>query len=206
MRIVQQVFLDHLFKIWDKKPRFILTFILFLTIILTPPFYRVLPTMADRFNINDAYLDIPNVGTGFRNGFAYYIDPNKRNDDLPYKFGTETLNNLPTNSIVISEWFTDTDEYFVLRHFTKVEQLRPDVTVFGWMTIDPASFDPQLAMDVIEKSFPEHPVYLASLSERFYASSKLIEMYCIMPENNLYRLYTKEDDSKQCLGIESITE
>jgi len=198
--------LNYLFKIWDKKPRFILTFILFLTIILIPPFYRVLPTLADRFNMDDAYFAIPDVGTGFRNGLAYYIDPYKRDDDLPYEFGTETLDNLPMNAMVISEWFTDTDEYFVLRHFTKVEQIRPDVTVFGWMTIDPASFDPQLVLDIIEESFPKHPIYLASLSERFYASSKLIEIYCVIPENNLYRLYPRDDENRQCLGIESITE
>jgi hypothetical protein len=74
------------------------------------------------------------------------------------------------------------------------------------MTVAPGSFDPQLVLDVIEESLPEHPVYLASLSEKFYASSKLIEMYCIVPENNLYRVYPKEEDSLQCLGIDSITE
>lgn len=198
--------LNHVFNIWDKKPRFILRFTLILTIILLPSFYHVLPTLADRFNMDDAYLAIPDVGTGIRNGLAYYIDPNKKDDNLPYEFGTETLNNLPINALVISEWFTDTDEYFVLRHFTKVEQIRPDVTLIGWMTIDPTSFDSQLVLDIIEESFSKHPVYLASLSERFYASSKLIKMYCVMPENNLYRLYPKKDGNMQCLGIESITE
>jgi hypothetical protein len=40
------------------------------------------------------------------------------------------------------------------------------------MTVPPEAFDPQLVLDVIEESLPEHPVYLASLSERFYASSR----------------------------------
>ena len=197
--------LNYILNTWDKKPRFVLTFILFLTIILTPPFYHSLPAFADRFGMDDSSLDIPQVGIGVRNGLAYYIDPYKRRDYDAYDFGTQILDDLPPNAIVIAEWFTDTDEYFVLRHFTKVEQIRPDVTVLGWMTIDPASFDPQLVLDVIEESFPQRPVYLASLSERFYASSKLIKMYCIMPENNLYRLYPKDDD-RQCLGIGSITE
>jgi hypothetical protein len=198
--------LDHLLKILDKKPRFILTFILFLAIVLTPPFYRSLPPIATKFGVNDDSLDIPKVGFGFRNGLAYYIDPYKREDYDAYDFGTQTLYDLPPDAIVIAEWFTDTDEYFVLRHFNKVEGLRPDVTVLGWMTVPPEAFDPQLVLDVIEESLPEHPVYLASLSERFYASSKLIEMYCILPENNLYRVYPKEGDSLQCLGIDSITE
>ncbi|HKJ37964.1 MAG TPA: hypothetical protein VJ972_04260, partial [Anaerolineales bacterium] len=170
------------------------------------PFYHSLPTLADRFGMDDPYFDIPDVGTGVRNGLAYYIDPYKRGDYAAYDFGTQTLNKLPANAIVIAEWYTDTDEYFILRHFTKVEGVRPNVTVHGWMTSAPASFDSQLVLDVIEESFPEHPICLASLSERFYASPKLIEMYCILPENNLYRLYSKGDDSSRCLGIDSITE
>ncbi|HSG42931.1 MAG TPA: DUF2723 domain-containing protein [Anaerolineales bacterium] len=198
--------LNHIFNTWDKKPRFILTSSLILIIILLPPFYRVLPNLSETVGMDDAYFDIPNVGTGVRNGFAYYIDPNKRDDNLPYEFGIEAMKNLPPNSIVIAEWYTDTDEYFVLRHFNRVEGMRPDVTVHGWMTIPPASFDSQLVLDVIEDSFPGHPVYLASLSDRFYASSKLVEMYCILPENNLYRLYQRRDTDLQCLGIEDITE
>jgi hypothetical protein len=51
-----------------------------------------------------------------------------------------------------------------------------------------------------------HPVYLASLSDRFYAASRLVEMYCIVPENDLYRLYQKENNNPQCLGAEAVTE
>jgi hypothetical protein len=106
---------------------------------------------------------------------------------------------------VIAEWYTDTDEYFVLRYFNKVEGMRPDVTIFGWMTVAPASFDPQLVLDVIEDSISDRPVYLASLSEKFYVSSKLLEKYCIVPENNLYRLYPETDYTRKCLGVEAIT-
>ncbi|HEY4490986.1 MAG TPA: hypothetical protein VI958_03255, partial [Acidobacteriota bacterium] len=71
---------------------------------------------------------------------------------------------------------------------------------------DPFSFDSRLALDTIEESLTEHPVYLASLSERFYAASKLIEMYCIVPENNLYRLYQRGNIKLQCLEEEAVTE
>ncbi|HKI54418.1 MAG TPA: DUF2723 domain-containing protein [Anaerolineales bacterium] len=198
--------LNHLLKTLDEKPRFVLTFILLLTIILTPLFYIALPTLADRFGVNDASLDIPKVGTGVRDGLAYYINPYKHGDYEAHDFGIQTLNSLPPNAVVIAEWYTDTDEYFVLRYFNKVESVRPDVTVLGWMTVPPASFDPQLMLDIVEESLPDRPVYLASLSDRFYASSSLIEMYCIVPENNLYRLHPKDGDSLQCLGIDSITE
>ena len=183
--------LNYLLKTLDEKPRFVLTFILLLTIILTPLFYIALPTLADRFGVNDASLDIPKVGTGVRDGLAYYINPYKHGDYEAHDFGIQTLNSLPPNAVVIAEWYTDTDEYFVLRYFNKVESVRPDVTVLGWMTVPPASFDPQLMLDVVEESLPDRPVYLASLSDRFYDSSNLIEMYCIVPENNLYRLISK---------------
>ncbi|HEY5730274.1 MAG TPA: DUF2723 domain-containing protein [Anaerolineales bacterium] len=198
--------LNHIFISWDKKPRLILIFILFLAIILTPPFYHSLPTLADKFGVDDTSLDIPKVGTDVRNGLAYYIDPYKRGDYEAYDFGTQTLSDLPPNAIVIAEWYTDTDEYFVLRYFNKVEGIRPDVTVLGWMTSAPASFNSQLVLDEIEESFPQRPIYMASLSERFYASSKLIEMYCIVPKNNLYRLHPKYVQDIQCLGIDSVTD
>jgi hypothetical protein len=113
--------------------------------------------------------------------------------------------NLAPNSVLIAEWYTDTDEYFIIRYFKKVEKLRPDVTIYGWPTEDPFTFDSQLVLDVIEESFPTHPVYLASLSDEYYAASKLVLDYCIVPENNLYRLYEKDNDTSQCLGLDSIT-
>lgn len=204
--LLMGVGLDHLLHVLDKKPRLVLTSILLPSILLMPPFYRILPTLAGGFGMDDAFLGIPQVGIGVRDGFVYYIDPNKRGDTRPYDFGIETLDNLPQNATVIAEWYTDTDEYFVLRHFTAVEGLRPDVTILGWITVAPASFDPRLVLDVIEVNFPEHPIYLASLSERFYAASALVETYCIVPENNLYRLYPNNRRDLRCLGIESVTE
>lgn len=198
--------LNQLINKLDGRARFALTFILPLAIMLMPPFYRVLPNLAETFNMDDTYFGIPEVGTGVRNGFAYYIDPNKRGDNGAYDFGVQTLSNLPPNAVVITEWFTDTDEYFVLRHLTQVEGFRPDVTIHGWLTVAPASFDPQLVLDVIEDSFPEQPVYLASLSERFYSASELIDMYCIVPENNLYRVYPRGGDDLQCFGAEEVTD
>ncbi|MFN8386734.1 MAG: hypothetical protein U0X92_09985 [Anaerolineales bacterium] len=108
--------------------------------------------------------------------------------------------------MIIAEWYTDTDEYFVLRHFNRVEGVRPDVTVYGWMTIPPASFDPQTVLDLIQESISQRPVYVASLSERFYAASELIETYCIVPENNLYRLYERGNTTLPCLGLDSVTD
>jgi hypothetical protein len=190
----------------DGKVRPILISILILMILGTPFFYGALPGLLEKNGVNDASMGIPKIGTGVRDGLAYYINPNKRGDFNSYQFGSQTLAHLEPNSIVIAEWYTDTDEYFILRYFTEIKGYRSDVTVVGWPTQDPFSFDPQLVLKVIDDSFPHRPIYLASLSDKFYASSKLIEIYCIVPENNLYRLYEKGNINLQCLGKDSISE
>jgi hypothetical protein len=195
----------YAFQVIPEKRRFLLP-VLLGPLLITPFFYNSLPRLAERVGLNDASIGIPQIGIGIRDGLAYYINPNKRGDDQAYNFGYQTISNLAPDSIVIAEWYTDTDEYFILRYFSKVQKVRPDVTVLGWPTHDPFTFDAQLVQQVIEESFPERPVYLASLSDRFYDSSTLIKTYCIVPENNLYRLYQKESISLQCLDNNSVTE
>ena len=168
--------------------------------------YRAIPRLAESRGIDDSFLGIPQVGTGVRNGLAYYVDPNKRGDFLAFNFGNDTITNLPPHALVIAEWYTDTDEYFVLRHFTKVMGDRPDITIVGFPTDDPFSFDSQSVVDMIERSIATRPVYLASLSDRFYAASQLIETYCIVPENNLYRIYERGDTTLPCSSLDSITD
>lgn len=189
------------------KGRAIMAAVLGLLLLATPFFYTSLPVLAEKYGVNDASIGIPKIGTGVRDGLAYYINPNKRGDAHAYDFGFRTISQLPPGSVVIAEWYTDTDEYFILRYFSSVEPLRPDVTVAGWATRDPFSFDSRLVLDLIEDSLSTHPIYLASLSERFYAASELIERYCVVPENNLYRLYSlKEKAGHLCLGREAVTE
>jgi hypothetical protein len=188
------------------KRRYLFWGILGLLLLATPFFYMSLPRLTEQIGINDDFIGIPKIGTGVRNGLAYYINPYQRGDTSAYEFGEETLSSLPPNSVVLAEWYTDTDEYFILRYFTKIKKSRSDVTVVGWADQDPFYFDSQLTLDMIEDSLPEHPVYLASLSDKFYATSKLIKTYCIVPENNLYRLYQKENSASQCLGSDSVTE
>lgn len=204
--ILMALGLSRLFATMRTNSRFLLTFILFLLILLTPPFYRLVPQLARQNGIGDSLLGIPQIGTGLRDGFAYYIDPNKRGDFNAYDFGHETMISLKPNALVIAEWYTDTDEYFILRYFHKVEGLRPDVAILGLPTEDPFSFDSKLVLSAITDSFPERPVYLASLSEKFYSASTLTEVYCIVPEDNLYRLYEKSDTTLPCLKADSVTD
>jgi hypothetical protein len=197
---------DYAFSLFPGIGRILFPVVLGLLLIATPFFYMSLPSLTKQYDLNDATLGIPKVGTGVRDGLAYYITPYKRGDTSAYDFGEETLSNLPPNSVVIAEWYTDTDEYFILRYFTKIKKIRSDVTVIGWANQDPFYFDSQLSLDTIEDSLPEHPVYLASLSDKFYAASELVEMYCVIPENNLYRLYRIGNQALQCLEKDSITE
>lgn len=197
---------DSALRLLPRKMHFPLIGLLALLLLVTPFFYTALPGLAARQGLDDAVIGIPRIGTDVRNGLAYYINPNKRGDYDAYEFGSQTIMSLEANALVIAEWYTDTDEYFIFRYFTKVEPIRADVTVVGWAAEDPFHFDSHLALDVIEDSFRSRPVYLASLSDRFYAASFLVDEYCIVPENNLYRLYERTDDALRCLGIESVTE
>ena len=196
---------DYALNLLPRKSRFLFFGILGVLLVATPFFYMALPHFAERNGINDDLIGIPKIGTDVRDGLAYYMNPYKRGDTSAYDFGEKTISDLPPNSVVLAEWYTDTDEYFIFRYFTKIEKLRSDVTVVGWANQDPFDFDSQLALDVIEDSFPGHPIYLASLSDKFYAASKLVETYCIVPENYLYHLYPQSNDL-QCLGSTSVTE
>lgn len=196
----------HASGLIPEKARFLLPVVLASLLLGTPFFYQALPGLAAKNGLNDASIGIPKIGVGVRDGLAYYIDPNKRGDHAAYDFGSQTISSLAPHAIVIAEWYTDTDEYFILRYFTKVRPLRPDVTVLGWATQDPFSFDSRLVLDVVESSFHEHPIYLASLSQQFYAASTLIEKYCVVPESNLYRLYSRDDHDAACLDHDAVSE
>ncbi|MEW6406566.1 MAG: DUF2723 domain-containing protein, partial [Chloroflexota bacterium] len=196
----------HLFSALSERKCLILTSGLALTILATPSFYAALPGLARQAGMDDATLGIPQIGTGIRDGLAFYINPNKRGDTDAYIFGSHVVEGLAPNSVVLAEWYTDTDEYFVLRYFTTVKASRQDISLYGWPSDDPFTFDSKLAVGVIEDAFPERPVYLASLSERFYDASNLVEIYCVAPENNLYRLYPRGDSALPCLDINSVTE
>ena len=182
---------DHFLSGLRKNIRLISYGALGLLILGTPLFYAALPGLAKRAGLDDASAGIPQIGVGLRDGLSYYINPDKRGDFSAYDFGQQTVAGLAPEALVLAEWYTDTDEYFVLRYFVAVEGLRPDVTIVGWPAHDPFSFDSRLALDVIEDALPGRPVYLASLSDHFYASGQLVEKYCILPEDNLYRLYPR---------------
>ena len=145
-----------------------------------------------KIGITDQSLGIPKVGTDTRYGLAYYMDPNKRADTEAYQFGQEFYLQAPKDSLIIAEWYTDTDEFFVLQYFSTVESLRHDIDIMGWPLVDPFNFNSELVVSLIEREIQKRPIYLASLSNEFYNADLLMTKYCIVPELNLYRVYPNE--------------
>ena len=186
-------------KVWPDRSR-LLAAALVLPLLLMPLFYDAAPDLLRRLGINEEVFGVPQVGSGVRDGLAYYTNPNKRGDVAADAFGLQVLANLPQESVVLAEWYTDTDEYFVLRYFMAVDGLRPDVTLVTWTTQNPFSFDSDQALQVVAEELPHRPVYLASLSEEFYDAPTLLAEYCIVPEDLLYRVYPQDDGfERPCL-------
>ena len=186
-------------KLWPDR-RWILSTVLALPLLIMPLFYDAAPDLLRTIGVTEELFGVPQIGTGVRDGLTYYLNPNKHGDIDPYAFGIHTFYRLPEDSLVLSEWYTDTDEYFVLRYFAVVDGMRPDITLVGWPTVDPFTFDPKVAQQMIADELPNRPVYLASLSEEFYAAAILLEEYCVVPENNLYRVYPRTgEEERPCL-------
>ena len=166
--------------------------VLLAEVVALPFLYAAAPGWAQGAG-GDALLGIPQIGTGVRDGLAYYVNPNKHGDDGAWEFGQTTLAALPPNALVLAEWYTDTDEYFVLRYFTAVEHYRTDVALEGWPTEDPFLFDNAVAVARVRAETTMRPVYLASLDERYYGVAALRSDFCITPGHNLYRVYPRAD-------------
>lgn len=183
-------------KLWPDR-RWIVGAVLALPLLVTPLFYAAAPDLLRSVGVTEETFGVPQIGTGVRDGLEYYLNPNKNGDIGAYAFGVQTLGALPPDALVLAQWYTDTDEYFVLRYFSVVKGQRPDVTLIGWPTVDPFTFDLQLAREKIAAEGDRRPVYLASLSEEFYGASTLLDEYCIVPEHNLYRVYPREGSEQQ---------
>ncbi len=169
-------------------------------VVVMPFLYGAVPGLMRAQGITDADFGIPQVGTGVRDGLAFYFNPNKHGDDVAYRFGMELVDNLPPDALLITHWWIDTDELFVLRHFTVVEGLRPDLELVTWPREDPFAFDSRLALETIEEGLAQgRPVYLGSLSESYYAASTLVARYCVTEEHHLYRVYPEAPEGAVCL-------
>ncbi len=178
-----------------------------LLVVAMPPLYGVVPGWFRAAGITDEAFGIPVVGVGVRDGLDFYLNPNRHGDEAAYRFGAGTMESLPPDAVVIAQWYTDTDEYFVLRFFAAVEGQRPDVEIDGWPREEPIDFDSDIAVARVDSALAEgRAVYLASLSERYYQASALAARYCIAPEGNLYRVHEESPAEGAAAGLDCVSE
>ncbi|MBI3761429.1 MAG: hypothetical protein HY260_06140 [Chloroflexi bacterium] len=192
----------HLLSVVSERRKGWLIAGLGLTIAAMPLYYGVLPGLVRSAGLADETFGIPQVGTGARDGLVYYLNPNKRGYDAPYKFGRETLANAPPRSVVIAEWYNDVDVALVLRYFQQIEHMRPDVEIVIWLLEEPTNFDSGIAVRRIEAELKNNrPVFIASLNDQFYDASSLKKKHCIVPEGNLYRVYPGSPEASAAQGL-----
>jgi len=89
-------------------------------------------------------------------------------DTEAFQFGQEFFLQAPQDALIIVEWYTDTDEFFLLQYFSSVESLRPDIEIVGWPMENPFNFNADLTVRLVEEQVQNRSVYLASLNEEFY--------------------------------------
>ena len=196
----------QLMTVWAEAKQQWVSIAVIASIVIMPVFYRAIPGIAANLNIDDATIGVPQIGTGLRNGLAYYLDPYKRGDHNPYNFGLETIEALPENAFVVAQWYPDTDEYLTLRYFNRFEGMRQDITVAGWTPVDPFVFDSNIIVDEVKRQIEERPVFLASLDVDFYQADYLMKNYCIATEANLYRVFPFDSDSADAVGIDCLSD
>lgn len=162
-------------------------------VLLMPLFYHYLPGLLRQACFSEETFGIPIVGSTRQDGLAYYVDPSKRGSREAYLFGRQTMSDLPPGAVVIAPSAIDADVFFVLRYFSEVEGLRPDVNIIGWPLSNPYAMDKQAVAARIELELIHHrSVYLASLNSRFIDAEKLEAHYCIVPQAYLYRVYPND--------------
>jgi hypothetical protein len=180
--------------VWQKRPtRATMLALLALTLIL-PLSYPFMPHLLRATGGSDESFGIPAIGAdqdggSLRDGLNYYLNPIKTGDINPHTFASQTLQALPPNTLVLAQWYTDTDEYFALRYFQAVVGVRPDVQVEGYPRLDPFDFPYATVIEQIRRAIADRPVYLASLNPTYYGIPSLTEAgYRFVPEHGLWRV------------------
>lgn len=174
-------------------------------IALTPAIYALTPPILKGMGVNDQDFGIPEVGMGVRDGLGYFLDPNQHGDESAYRFGDRFFRAAPPEVLLVAQWYTDTDELFVMEFFSRVEARRPDIEILGWPLQDPFAFDAEVVVEVVSHQVDQRPVYLASLSEEFYAASKLMAEYCIAADLDMYRVYPLSPTEGRAQGLACIS-
>ncbi len=169
---------------------------LLLTMIICVPItlYAITPSVLRQIGVTESIVGIQPIGTGFRDVFTYFLNPNKRNDDSAARFGRSTLAQLAPDALVFTPQISaiDQEAYAVLRYFQLVEKLRPDVRL-ELLLFEPSSDNmPQAVLEKARKEIGCRPLYLASLNPDAYPLVALQTEFEILPEANLHRLLPRQ--------------
>jgi hypothetical protein len=158
-----------------------------LIMLLPVVIYAQAPSIVRALGYNAADMGIPTIGTGARDGLAYYLDPNQRGDDSAARFGRLALAQVLPHGLVFTGWPSDQEAYVVLRYVQVVEKLRPDVQLDLLLFASSKPFSQR----VLEQAHAQQscrPLYLASLNPELYPLKQLQVDFAIVPEGYLYRL------------------
>ncbi len=163
------------------------------SVVIMPVVYSFAPAFFRSMAFDEGAFGIPNVGTTQRDGLTFYLNPPKPSERFAEEFGQSLLRDLPSDAVVLAQWWEDTDEYLILRYYQEVMGARSDIKLLGWATLYPDQFDVALATAEIRAAINSRPVYLASYSDRYYGVEALQRDFCITPEHNLYRVYPRAE-------------
>jgi hypothetical protein len=160
-------------------------------VLLPVGLYAITPNVLRSLGLTEARLGIPPIGTGNRDAFEYFLNPNSRNDDSAARFARSTLEELELDAIVFSPKPSDQETYAVLRYVQLIEGKRPDVHL-ELMLFDPIDDIAQAILEQVHMQKGCRPLYLASLNPNTYPLGEFKEEFMIVPEANLYRLIPRE--------------
>jgi hypothetical protein len=169
--------------------------LLLLIILLPVAMYAKAPSIIRGLGYNAVDIGIPTIGTGARDGLAYYFDPNQRGDDSAARFGRLALSQVLPHGLVFTGWPSDQEAYVVLRYVQVVERLRPDVQLDLLLFTSTKPFS-QRVLEVAHAQQSCRPLYLASLNPELYPLKQLQVDFAIVPEGQLYRLLPRRTSAQ----------
>ena len=159
-----------------------------LAVALAPvPLYAAAPGAVRALGLTEADFGMHPIGTGARDGLAYFLNPDKRGDDSAARFGRSVFAQLAPNALVFAAKPGDREAFVMLRYFQLAEGLRPDVRLDMLIFISDSDVRQELVA-LARAQAACRPLYLASLHPDTYPLEQLRDDFEIVPEANLYRL------------------